>query len=222
MDNISVMQNCDFEAVLEDCTVIEGGHYIIGEEIDDVTLWTWKRAVALYRVACQRGLSNTGLTLLVEDFRVPAEDRTAFRQSYSLPTFHHQILTEFGVATREVGIVWEVQLRNRAHGDLRRRLKSKLTKQPDGYYLSTTAAPGRQVTEGTTPVCNFLMARHFADKDSKYALSINFHSNRWECQAGGGVAVSRALYGTQITVYNAYATSSLDIGYVVKHQRVNQ
>jgi hypothetical protein len=219
VDSITVMQHCDFDALLEDSTVIEGGHYVIGDEVDDVALWTWKRAVALYRVACRRGLRDIGLTLLVEDFRVPAEDRAAFRQSYEIPTVHHQVLAELGVAPHEVGVVWEVQLRNRAHGDLRRRLKAKLTEEPDGYYLPITAEHGRQVTEGTTPVCNFLMARHFADKDARYALSINFHDYRWECQANGGVVVSRVLYETKITVYNAYAISSLDIGFVVKHQR---
>jgi hypothetical protein len=220
VDDITVMQDCDFEALLEDRTVIEGGHYTIDQDIDDVTLWTWRRAAALYRLACEMGLRDIGLTLLVEDFHVPAEDRMSFRQNYALPKPHSQVLTELGIATDAVDVVWEVQLRNRAHGDLRRRLKSKLTKQPDGYYVPATSATGRQVTEGTTPVCNFLMARHFADKDAKYALSINFHDYRWECQANGGVIVSRLLYGTKIPVYNAYATSLLEIGFVVKHHKI--
>src|SRR6266566_3921849 len=205
---VTVLVDCPLETFLQDETVIEGGHYVIGEPIDSVGEWTWEKAVELYSNAIMRGLKNIGLMLLIEDFAVETSARDQYRSDYRLPLAYQNSLDRHQVESGDVTVVWEVQLRNRARGDLRRRLKPRISWQDDGYFLRSDQSVNRRVTQGTIPVCNLIMARHIAEKDRRYRHSLNLYDIKWECQSGGGVAVSRSLYDTTITVYNAYVTSS--------------
>lgn len=215
--SVTILQDCSLESLLAPGTVIEGGHYVVGEEIDPVCQWSWERAVGLYARAARLGIPDTALMLLIEDFVIATDDRQAYRAGYRLPAAYRAALDRHKLDERTVKIVWEVQLRNRAHGDLRRRLKPSLTWREDGYFAKTSGGFQRRVTQGTVPVCSFIMARYIADKDRRFTTSLNVYDIKWECQSGGGVVVSRSLYDTHITVLNAYVAPTCDVGFVVRH-----
>ena len=215
---VTVLDDCSLETLLRPDTVIEGGHYVAGETIDPVCEWSWEKAVELYARASQLGLPGMGLMLLIEDFTVATAERGRYRASYQLPTAFRRVLGRHRVDLDTVLVTWEVQLRNRAHGDLRRRLKPRLTWQDDGYFAHVQDGTQRRVTQGVIPVCNFIMARYIAEKDRLFKNSLNLYDLKWECQSGGGVVVSRSLYDTRITVFNAYVTLAQEIGFVVCHQ----
>lgn len=204
--------------LLCDDMIIEGGHYSLGEQIDPVAAWTWDRAVELYAYAFRQGRKNIALALLVDDFSVDVKIRQENRTRYRLPENFRKSLEVHGLGEEVVRVVWEVQLRNRAHGDLRRRLKPLVAIEDGGYYVNCNDNTRRQLTNGTTPVCNLIMARHFLEKDSEFTLSLNFYDMKWECASTGGVVVSRRIYNTKITVYNVYVSMARSIAFVGYHE----
>lgn len=212
------MANDDLEGLLTHDMVIEGGHYIIGEAIDAVTEWTWERAVELYSTATGRGLHNLSIMLLVDDFAVETERRGGFRTDYEIPTEYRKILDRHHIDRTDVRVVWEVQLRNRARGDLRARLKPTISWEIDGYFVNCDDGSHRRLTKGTVPACNLLMARHIRDKDRLFKYSLNLYDLRWDCESSGGVVASRALYSTKIIVYNTYISMAQEIVYVGIHK----
>jgi hypothetical protein len=215
----AVLEHRSLETLLQPDTVIEGGHYIAGEAVDSLCEWSWEKAVELYAQASRLGMPGIGLMLLVEDFNVAAAERNHYHANYQLPPSYRRALDARHVDPDTVIVTWETQLRNRANGDLRRRLKPRLTWQGDGYITRAQDGTQRRVTRGTVPVCNFIMARYIADKDRLYKNSLNLYDLKWECESNGGVVVSRSLYDTQITVFNAFVTPALQIGFVVRHQK---
>jgi hypothetical protein len=215
---VTVLENRSLEDLLQPETVIDGGHYVAEETIDPVCEWSWERAVELYAHAARLSMPGIGLMLLIEDFVVPTSERGLYRSNYQLPTVYRRTLDHHRVDQGVVTVAWEVQLRNRAHGDVRRRLKPRLSWQDDGYFTRAQDGVQRRVTFGTIPVCNLIMGRYIAEKDQLFKHSLNIYDLKWECPSGGGVAVSRSLYDTRINVFNAYVTPSLEIGFVLCHQ----
>jgi hypothetical protein len=215
---VSVLDDCPLETLIQSDTVIEGGHYIVGETVDPLSEWSWEVAVKLYSQASRLGMRNIGLELLIEDFAVRPSERERYRASYRLPAAYRTTLNHYRVDPATVTPVWEVQLRNRAQGDLRRRLKPHVHWNDDGYFIKAQNGIQRRITYGTVPTCNFIMARHIAEKGRRFKRSLNVHDIKWECQSNGGVTTSRPLYGTQMTVINAYVTPNRKIGFIVQHQ----
>ena len=213
----TLLESCSLEELLQPETVIDGGHYVAEEAIDPVCEWSWERAAELYARATRLGMPGMGLMLLIEDFLVPASERDLYRSKYQLPAVYRRTLDRHRVDQDVVTVAWEVQLRNRAHGDVRRRLKPRLSWQDDGYFTRAQDGAQRRATMGTVPVCNLIVGRYVAEKDRLFKNSLNIYDLMWECQSSGGVAVSRYLYDTRITVFNAYVTTSLEIGFVVCH-----
>lgn len=209
----------DVRNLLTNDMVIEGGHYIVGELLDPVSVWTWDKAVELYALSLRLGLRNIGLMLLIDDFAVESGLRDDFRSSYVLPAALLDSIRKHNVNESSVTIVWEVQLRNHARADLRKRLKPRIAVEEDGYYVQCDDGVYRPLTTGTTPICNLIVARYVLQKDRSYKSALSLYDLRWECQSKGGVAVSRVLYDTAITVFNIYVTLANRIAFAHVHWR---
>ncbi len=215
--DITTITNGNLEDLLTHGMVLEGGHYTAEEPIDPVAEWTWDRAAELYSYALNRGLTGLGLMLLVDDFVIETPSRSKFRASYDIPRSYKTSLHRYGLDESSVTVIWEVQLRNHARGDMRRRLKPRVVLEDDGYFVDCHDGTHRQITAGTTPICNLIMARHVSDKDRSFKYALNLYDMKWECPSRGGVVVSRALYDTTITVYNVYVALSRQIAFVGIH-----
>jgi hypothetical protein len=211
------LSNSDLDELLTDDMVIEGGHLLVGETIDPIMAWSWDRAVELFVQGTQSGLRNLGLMLLIEDFSIPVSEREEFHTEYALPAEYQRSLDRHGVNSQVVEIAWEVQLRNRAHGDMRSRLRPKTVFDSDGYFVHCDDGSRRRLTNGTVPVCNLIMAKHIARKDARFSSALNIYDLRWECESNGGVVVSRALYSTLITVFNVFAIQAGQVAFVAVH-----
>jgi hypothetical protein len=211
------MSDSDLDELLTDDMVIEGGHLLVGETVDPIMAWSWDRAVELFSKGTQSGLRNLGLMLLIEDFSVPASEREEFHAGYALPLEYQRSLDRYGLNSQVVEIVWEVQLRNRANGDMRTRLRPKTVFDNDGYFVRVDDGSRRRVTNGTVPVCNLIMAKHIAGKNVRFSSALSIYDLRWECEANGGVVVSRALYSTRITVFNVFAVQPGQVAFVAVH-----
>jgi hypothetical protein len=214
---VLALTDAQLEDLLMPDMVLEGGHYAIGEPIDSVIAWTWERAVELYARALAKGLTGVGLMVLIDDFAVELGQREQFRADYRLPDEYRRSLERWNVPESAVIIVWEVQLRNRARGDLRSRLKPRIVVEDDGYFVQCLDGTYRPATKGTIPVCNLIMARHIAFKDRAFKYALNLYDMKWECHSGGGVVMSRSLYDTDVIVYNVYITLDNKVGFVVVH-----
>lgn len=215
--DVARITNENLEDLLTDGMVVEGGHYTAGEPIDPVTAWTWDRAAELYSHALGRGLEGLGLMLLVDDFAIDTSKRAEFRANYDIPQRYKASLDRYGIECSVVAIVWEVQLRNHARGDMRRRLKPRVVLEDDGYFVDCHDGTHRQITTGTTPICNLIMARHISDKNRLFKYALNLYDMKWECPSKGGVVVSRVLYDTKITVYNVYIALAQQFAFVGVH-----
>src|SRR5580704_14455391 len=105
---IADIKDSDLDALLTDEMAIEGGHYIIGEPIDDVATWTWRRAVELYSKTRIMGFRRTSLIIMVDDFDVATAQRDQFRSDYEIPAGYRDILTEHGIPARDPQVIWGV------------------------------------------------------------------------------------------------------------------
>jgi hypothetical protein len=219
-NNIDVARitNENLEDLLINDMVVEGGHYSAGESIGSVAAWTWDRAAELYSHALSCGLEGLGLMLLIDDFAIETPRRAEFRANYDIPQQYRASLDRYGIDSSAVIIVWEVQLRNHSRGDMRRRLKPRVVLEDDGYFVDCHDGTHRQITFGTTPICNLIMARHTSDKDRLFKYALNLYDMKWECPSKGGVVVSRALYDTSITVFNVYISLAQQIAFMGVHE----
>jgi hypothetical protein len=207
----------NLDDLLTNGMVVEGGHYTAGEPIDSVAAWTWGRAAELYSHALSR-LESLGLMLLIDDFAIEAPRRTEFRANYDIPQQYKASLDRYGIDSSAVAITWEVQLRNHARGDMRRRLKPRVILEDDGYFVECHDGTHRQITLGTTPICNLIMARHTSEKDQSFKYALNLYDVKWECPSKGGVVVSRTLYDTKITVFNVYIALTQQVAFMGVHE----
>jgi hypothetical protein len=205
------------ERHISDLTVVDAGHFVYGSVPTPVARASWVLAVRLVAAARLMGRAHVGLSLLVDDLGVPAVHRPDFRRTFVLPPGYDQILAAHELGVAAVELSWEVRLRNRAHGDLRSRLRSQLLRRDDGFYVACGDGSVRPVTRGTTPVCNLIVARHVADHAQRYASVLNIHDLGWECQMEGGTVVAREIYGADLAVSNMYLDLAGEIAFVVAH-----
>lgn len=138
--------NIIFEDLLENNMIIEGGHYIVGDRIDATTLWTWKEAVGLYSLACQRQLRNIALCLLADDFSVDKNKRKKFRDHYRFPFSYQKILDMHEINGSEVHMFWTVRLRNQSRRDIKAKYKKWVKKESDCYFIDCVNGTRRMLT----------------------------------------------------------------------------
>ncbi|MBU1111185.1 MAG: hypothetical protein KJ896_00260, partial [Nanoarchaeota archaeon] len=123
----------DLEGMVEDGTVITGGHFMIDEDNQPVlnqgTINSFRKAVELYRHGKEYGY-QVGLGLLINDIgsicntnSCSIVNRNFSKKDFSLPEEYVSILLDIGIEKEEVDLYWEKTMRNRGQKMLRKEVK---------------------------------------------------------------------------------------------------
>lgn len=233
------------EEVIQDNTVITGGHFMIKEdgspELNQGTIDSFRLAVELYKYA-KENYQNVGLGILINDIGATCSSDSCSinkpnfsKEKFRLPQEYLDILSELCIEEGDVSIYWEKHMRNRGHKSLLREVRKgdqDIQVIKGDHYLIDNEGYGRTIlTRGRendmygTAACPLIMAAYAIEQQRRgFHNSVNIYYTDYDnirniptpFPIDKGKRVAD-LFKAEINVKNIYITKEAMPKYLGSH-----